>query len=129
MVYGKIIACVTGAKSSLEVVKVALCLSNPRTKLILLHIESHLDPAVMKKISAQLSEAKKLCEGMLSWEPRILESKDIKKAILSFAGKENPDAIIVGVLPRSRIGHAFHPGISDYLMAKSKCTVISVNVK
>ena len=121
--YNRIIACVTGAPSSIEVVKVALAISTPSTKLTLLHVVKKLDETVRKKAIKDLSRAKKESDGMSGCSHKFIVSSDVKKAIVSYAKEESADAIIIG-FSSSMLGN-----ISKFVLSKSPCTVILVRQK
>ena len=56
----------------------------------------------------------------------IVESTDVKKAIISFAKKNSCDVIVTGTIPRKGLLGFFLESISDYLVKKAPCTVILV---
>jgi len=56
----------------------------------------------------------------------IIESTDVKRAIISFAKKNSCDVIVTGVIPRKGLLGFFSESISDYVVKNAPCTVVLV---
>jgi nucleotide-binding universal stress UspA family protein len=121
--YGRIVAAITGADSSIEIVRVAHSLSTPSTKLTLLHVVKKLNEASKSKATKDLARSKKESEGMPGCSNKMIVANNVGRAIVDFAKNEQADLVVIG-FSSSLIGN-----ISKFVINNSPCTVILVRKK
>jgi nucleotide-binding universal stress UspA family protein len=118
--------CVTSATPK-EVVEAAMRLCSKDTKVQVLHVVHLLNDFVQKEVSNEfawiLDFFKKA--GIKS-DLNIVESTDVKNAIISTAKKNSSEVIVTGVIPRKGLLGFFSESISDYVVKNAPCTVILV---
>jgi len=121
------LVCVTAARTSKEVVKVATKLCFRKTKVFVLHIVQQLSKFTEDEVRKEFSWAVELFkkEGITS-HLEIVESPDVKEAIISTAKKHACDIIVTGTIPRKGLLGYFSESISDYVIKKAPCTVVLV---
>lgn len=124
--FKRMVLCITEATPK-EVVQVATKLCSKETKVYVLHVAYLRSDFVKKEVSAKFSwvidSFKK--EGLES-RLEIVESTDVKEAIISFTKKNSCDVIVTGTIPRKGLLGAFSESVSDYLVKYAPCTVILV---
>jgi len=125
--YKRMLVCVTASKTSKEVVKVAAKLCSRKTKVFVLHVVQQLSKFIESEVKKEFSWAVELFkkEGITS-RLEIVESADVKEAIISTAKKHACDVIVTGTIPRKGLLGYFSESISDYVVKKAPCTVILV---
>jgi len=125
--YKRMLVCVTASKTSKEVVKVAAKLCSRKTKVFVLHVVQQLSKFIENEVRKEFSWAVELFkkEGITS-RLEIVESADVKEAIISTVKKHACDVIVTGTIPRKGLLGYFSESISDYVVKKAPCTVILV---
>lgn len=118
--------CVTEATPK-EVVQAAIKLCSKETEVYVLNVVHLLSDFVRKDVSEKFSWATDLFKKAgLKSRLEIVESTDVKKAIVSFAKKKSCDVIVTGTIPRKGLVGFFSGSISDYIVKNAPCTVILV---
>jgi nucleotide-binding universal stress UspA family protein len=124
--YKKMLLCITEATPE-EVVQTAVKLCSNDTEVYVLHVVRLLSDFVRKEASDKFSWVTNLFKKAgLKSQLEIIESTDIKNAIISFAKKNSCDVIVTGTIPRKGVLGFLLESISDYLVKKAPCTVIIV---
>jgi len=124
--YKRMLLCVTEATPE-EVVQAAIKLCSKDTEVYALHVVHLLSDFVRKEISEKFSWIIDLFKKAgLESRLEIVESTDVKKAIISFAKKNSCDVMVTGTIPREGLLGFFSESISDYLVKNAPCTVILV---
>jgi len=124
--YKKMLLCITEATPE-EVVQVAVKLCSNDTEVYVLHVVHLLSDFIRKEVSDKFSWVTELFKKAgLKSQLEIVESTDIKNAIISFSKKNSCDVIVTGTIPRKGLLGFFSESISDYLVKKAPCTVILV---
>jgi len=124
--YKKMLLCITEATPE-EVVQAAVKLCSNDTEVYVLHVVHLLSDFIRKEVSDKFSWVTDLFKKAgLKSQLEIVESTDIKSAVISFAKKNSCDAIVTGTIPRKGLLGFFSESISDYLVKNAPCTVILV---
>jgi len=124
--YKKMLLCITEATPE-EVVQTAAKLCSNDTEVYVLHVVHLLSDFIRKEVSDKFSWVTELFKKAgLKSQLEIVESTDIKNAIISFSKKNSCDVIVTGTIPRKGLLGFFSESISDYLVKKAPCTVILV---
>ena len=124
--YKKMLLCITEATPE-EVVQAAVKLCSNDTEVYVLHVVHLLSDFIRKEVSDKFSWVIDLFKKAgLKSQLEIVESTDIKNAIISFSKKNSCDVIVTGTIPRKGLLGFFSESISDYLVKKAPCTVILV---
>ena len=124
--YKKMLLCITEATPE-EVVQAAVKLCSNDTEVYVLHVVHLLSDFIRKEVSDKFSWVTDLFKKAgLKSQLEIVESTDIKSAIISFAKKNSCDAIVTGTIPRKGLLGFFSESISNYLVKNAPCTVILV---
>ena len=126
MMYKRMLVCITEATPE-EVVQTAVKLCSSDTEVYVLHVVHLLSDFVRKEVTEKFSWVTDLFKKVgLKSQLEIVESTDVKNAIISFAKKNSCDVIVTGTIPRKGLLGFFSESISDYLVKKAPCTVILV---
>jgi nucleotide-binding universal stress UspA family protein len=124
--YKKMLLCVTEATPK-EAIQTAVKLCSNDTEVYVLHVVHLLSDFIRKEVSDKFSWVTDLFKkASLKSRLEIVESTDIKNAIISFAKKKSCDVIVTGTIPRKGLLGFFSESISDYLVKNAPCTVILV---
>jgi nucleotide-binding universal stress UspA family protein len=124
--YKKMLLCITEATPE-EVVQAAVKLCSNDTEVYVLHVVHLLSDFIGKVVSDKFSWVTDLFKKAgLKSQLEIVESTDIKSAVISFAKKNSCDAIVTGTIPRKGLLGFFSESVSDYLVKNAPCTVILV---
>lgn len=124
--FKKMILCVTDATPE-EVVKAAIKLCDKNTEVVVLNVVRLLNDLVKKDSSERFSWVlEQFKKAKLKGKLELVESTDVKSAIIEFAKKNKSDVIVTGTIPRHGLVGYFSESVSDYLVKKSPCTVILV---
>jgi len=124
--YKKMLLCITEATPE-EVVQAAVKLCSNDTEVYVLHVVHLLSDFIRKEVSDKFSWVTDLFKKAgLKSQLEMVESTDIKSAIISFAKKNSCDAIVTGTIPRKGLLGFFSESISNYLVKNAPCTVILV---
>jgi nucleotide-binding universal stress UspA family protein len=125
-VYKKMLVCVTEATPE-EVVQTAVKLCSSDTEVYALHVVRLLSDFVRKEVTEKFAWVVDLFKKAgLKCQLEIIESTDVKRAIISFAKKNSCDVIVTGTIPREGLLGALSESVSDYLVKNAPCTVILV---
>jgi nucleotide-binding universal stress UspA family protein len=125
--YKRMLVCVTASKTSREVVKVATKLCSRKTKVFVLHVVQQLSKYIENEVQREFSWAVELFKKeRIPNRLEIVESTDVKRAIISTAKKRACDIIVIGTIPRKGVLGYFSESISDYVVKKAPCTVVLV---
>jgi nucleotide-binding universal stress UspA family protein len=118
--------CVTEATPK-EVVEIAIRLCSKQTELHVLHVVRLLTETTKnqaeKSFSPVLNAFKK--EGLKS-ELALVESTNVKDAIINFVKKKSCDVIVTGTIPRSGLIGYFSENVSDHIVQNAPCTVVLI---
>jgi nucleotide-binding universal stress UspA family protein len=118
--------CVTEATPR-EVIDAAIRLCSKETEVYVLHIVRLLSDftkrAATEKFSWVVDSFRKA--GIKS-QLEIIESTDVKKAIVAFVKERACDVVVTGTIPRRGLVGFFAESISDYVLKNSPCTVILI---
>jgi nucleotide-binding universal stress UspA family protein len=118
--------CVTSATPK-DVVETAVRLCFKETEVHVLHIVHLLNDFVRKEVSKEFAWITEIFKKSgIKCDLDIVESTDVKNAIISFAKKNSTDVIVTGVIPRKGLLGFFSESISDYVVKNAPCTVILV---
>ena len=118
--------CVTSATPK-EVVEAAVRLCSKETEVHVLHVVHLLTDFAQKEVSKEFAWVIDLFKKTgLKCSLKVVESTDVKRAIISFAKKNSCDVIVTGVIPRKGLLGFFSESISDYVVKNAPCTVILV---
>jgi len=124
--YKRMLLCVTSATPK-EVVEAAVRLCSKGTKVCVLHVVHLLTDFTRKEVSKEFAWIIDLFKkARLKCNLEIIESTDVKRAIISFAKKNSCDVIVTGVIPRKGLLGFFSESISDYVVKNAPCTVVLV---
>lgn len=124
--YKRMLLCVTSATPK-EVVEAAVRLCSEGTKVCVLHVVHLLTDFTRKEVSKEFAWIIDLFKkARLKCSLEIIESTDVKRAIISFAKKNSCDVIVTGVIPRKGLLGFFSESISDYVVKNAPCTVVLV---
>ena len=124
--YKKMLLCITEATPE-EVVRAAVKLCSNDTEVYVLHVVHLLSDFIRKEVSDKFSWVIDLFKKAgLKSQLEIVESTDIKNAIISFAKKKSCDVIVTGTIPRKGLLSFFSESVSEYIVKKAPCTVILV---
>lgn len=126
MMYKKMLLCVTDATPE-EVVRAAVKLCSSDTEVYVLNVVHLLSDFIRKDAAEKFSWVVDLFKKAgLKSQLELVESRDVKKAIISFAKKNSCDAIVTGTIPKRGLLGALSESVSDYLVKNAPCTVILV---
>lgn len=126
MMYEKMLLCITDATPK-EVVQAAVKLCSSDTKVYVLHVVHLLSDFIRKDVTKKFSWVVDLFKKAgLKSQLEIVESTDIKNAIISFAKKNSCNVIVTGTIPKKGLLGALSESVSDYLVKNAPCTVILV---
>jgi nucleotide-binding universal stress UspA family protein len=118
--------CVTSATPK-DVVETAVRLCFKETEVHVLHIVHLLNDFVKKEVSKEFAWVTDIFKKSgIKCDLDMVESTDVKNAIISFAKKNSTDVIVTGVIPRKGLLGYFSESISDYVVKNAPCTVILV---
>ena len=118
--------CVTSATPK-DVVETAVRLCFKETEVHVLHIVHLLNDFVRKEVSKEFAWITEIFKKSgIKCDLDIVESTDVKNAIISFAKKNSSDVIVTGVIPRKGLLGFFSESVSDYVVKNAPCTVILV---
>ena len=118
--------CVTEATPR-EVVQAAIRLCSKETEVYVLHVVRLLSDFTKKEVSEKFFWVMDLFKKAgLKGRLEIVESTDIKGAIVSFAKKNSCDAIVTGTIPRKGLLGFFLESISDHVVKNAPCAVVLV---
>jgi nucleotide-binding universal stress UspA family protein len=118
--------CVTSATPK-EVVEAAVRLCSKKTEVHVLHVVHLLTDFVQKEVSKEFAWIIELLKkNGVKCSLKVVESTDVKRAIISFAMKNSCDVIVTGVIPKKGLLGFFSESVSDYVVKKAPCTVILV---
>jgi nucleotide-binding universal stress UspA family protein len=124
--YKKMVLCITEATPE-EVVRAAVKLCEKNTQVYLLHIVRNLSDFVRENASKEFSWATNLFKkAKVKSKLELVESANIKSAIISFAKKNSCDVIVTGTIPRKGLAGYLSESVSDYLVKNAPCTVILI---
>jgi len=124
--YKRMLLCVTSATPK-EVVEAAVRLCSKGTEVCVLHVVHLLTDFTRKEVSKEFAWIIDLFKkARLKCNLEIIESTDVKRAIISFAKKNSCDVIVTGVIPRKGLLGFFSESISDYVVKNAPCTVVLV---
>ena len=124
--YKRMLLCVTSATPK-EVIEAAMRLCSKETKVYVLHVVHLLTDFTRKEVSKEFAWIIDLFKkARLKCNLEIIESTDVKRAIISFAKKNSCDVIVTGVIPRKGLLGFFSESISDYVVKNAPCTVVLV---
>ncbi len=120
------VLCVTDATPE-EVVQAAVKLCEKGTEVTVLNVVRLVNDLVKKDTSERFSWVlERLKKAKLKGRLELVESTDVKSAIIDFAKKNKSDVIVTGTIPKRGLVSYFSESVSDYLVKKSPCTVILV---
>jgi nucleotide-binding universal stress UspA family protein len=126
MMYKKMLVCITEATPE-EVVQTAVKLCSSDTEVYVIHVVHLLSDFIRKDVTEKFSWVTDLFrKAGLKSQLEILESTDVKKAIISFAKKRSCDVIVTGTIPKKGLLGSLSESVSDYLVKNAPCTVILV---
>jgi len=124
--YKRMLLCVTEATPQ-EVVQVAIKLCSKETEVCVLHVVHLLTDFIRKEVSKEFAWIIELFKKTgLKCDLNVVESTDVKRAIISFAKKNSCDVIVTGVIPRKGLLGFFLESISDYVVKNAPCTVVLI---
>jgi nucleotide-binding universal stress UspA family protein len=124
--YKRMLLCVTSATPK-EVVETAERLCYKGTEVRVLNVVHLLNDFVRKEVSKEFAWILDLFKKSgIKCNLDIVESTDVKTAIISYAKKNYSDVIVTGVIPRKGLLGYFSESISDYVVKNAHCTVILV---
>jgi K+-sensing histidine kinase KdpD len=124
--YKRMLLCVTSATPK-DVVETAVRLCFKETEVHVLHIVHLLNDFKRKEVSKEFSWITDIFKKAgIKCDLDIVESTDVKNAIISFAKKNSSDVIVTGVIPRKGLLGFFSESVSDYVVKNAPCTVILV---
>lgn len=124
--FKKAVICLTEVTPP-EVVEVATKLCSREGEAILLHVVRRLSEFSRREAERNfrwaVEEFKK--KGFKKVKLELVESQDIKKAIVEFAERQKCDVLITGIVPpRGLLGRL--SSITDYILKKSPSVVVLV---
>ena len=124
--FKRMVLCVTEATPK-EVIQAAIKLSSKETKVYVLNVVHLLSDFIKNEVKEKFSWVVDSfrTEGLES-QLEVVESTDVKKAIISFAKKNSCDVIVTGVIPKKGLVGAFSESVSDYLVKYAPCTVVLI---
>lgn len=118
--------CVTEATPE-EVVQAAIRLCSKDAEVNVLHVVRLLTDFSRKEASDKFYWVMNLLKKAgLKSKLEIVESTDVKKAIVSFAEKNSSEVIVIGTIPRKGLLGYFSESISDYVVKNAPCTVVLI---
>jgi nucleotide-binding universal stress UspA family protein len=124
--YKKMLLCITEATPK-EVVQAAVKLCSSDTEVYVLHVVYILSDFLRKEVTENIWWVIDIFKKAdLKIQFKIVESTDVKKAIISFAEKNSCDVIVTGTIPKKELLGVSSESISDYLVKNAPCTVILV---
>ncbi len=124
--YKRMVLCITEATPK-EVVQAATRLCYKNTEVYVLHVVHLLSDFVRKEVSEKFSWVTDLFKKAgLKSKLEVIESTDVKNAIISFAKKKSCDVIVTGTIPKKGLMGSLSESVSDYLVKNAPCTVILV---
>ena len=124
--YKRMLLCVTSATPK-DVVETAVRLCFKETEVHVLHIVHLLNDFVRKEVSKEFAWITDVFKKAgIKCDLDIVESTDVKNAIISYAKKNSSDVVVTGVIPRKGLLGFFSESISDYVVKNAPCTVILV---
>lgn len=120
------VLCVTEVTPK-EVVEAAIKLCSRETEVHVLHVVRLLTDFTKREVSSRFSwVTDSFGRAGLKSKLEIVESADIKKAMISFAKKNSCDIIVMGTIPRKGLLGYFSESVSDHLMKNAPCTVVLI---
>lgn len=124
--FKRMAVCVTEATPK-EVIEVALRLCSGETEVYVLHVVRLLSDFARKEASEKFSWVTDLFKkaGVRS-RLELVESTDVKKAIVTFAKEKSCDVVVTGTIPRKGLLGFFSESISDYVVKNAPCTVVLI---
>jgi nucleotide-binding universal stress UspA family protein len=126
MMYKKMLLCVTDATPE-EVVRAAVKLCSSDAEVYVLNVVHLLSDFIRKDAAEKFSWVVDLFKKAgLKSQLELVESRDVKKAIISFAKKNSCDVIVTGTIPKKGLLGALSESVSDYLVKNAPCTVVLV---
>lgn len=118
--------CVTEATPE-EVIHAAIKLCSKGTRVYVLHVTHLLNDFVRKEVTKKFSKVVDLFKKVgVKSQLEIVESTDVKNAIVSFAKKNSSDVIVTGTIPKKGLLGYFSESISDYIVKNAPCTVVLI---
>jgi len=124
--YKKMVLCITDATPE-DVIKIAVKLCEKTTQVYVLNVVHNLSDFVKKDVSERFSWVTKLFKNAkIKSSLELVESTDVKTAIISFAKKKSCDVIVTGTIPKKGVAGYLSESVSDYLVKNAPCTVVLV---
>lgn len=124
--FKRMVLCITEATPK-DVVEVAIRICSKGTKVHILHVVHLLSDFVKAEVVEKFSwVVDSFKEAGMDGRLEIVESTDVKKAIISFSKKNSCDVIVTGTIPKKGLVGAFSESVSDYLVKYAPSTVILV---
>ncbi|MCS7131953.1 MAG: universal stress protein [Hadesarchaea archaeon] len=124
--FKRMAVCVTEATPK-EVVEAAIRLCSRGTEVYILHIVRLLSDFAKKEASEKFSWIVDSFRRVgIKSRLEIIESTDVKRAIVSFVKDKSCDVVVTGTIPRRGLVGFFTESISDYVVKNSPCTVVLV---
>jgi len=124
--YKRMLLCVTEATPQ-EIIQVAIKLCSKETEVCVLHIVHLLTDFTQKEVSKEFAWIIDLFKkAELKCSLKVIESTDIKRAIISAAKKNSCDVIVIGTILRKGLFGFFSESISDYVVKNAPCTVVLI---
>jgi nucleotide-binding universal stress UspA family protein len=118
--------CVTEATPE-EVIQAAIRLCSKDAEVYVLHVVRLLTDFSRKEVSDKFSWVMSLLKKAgLKSKLEIVESTDVKKAIVSFAKEKSSEVIVIGTIPRKGLLGYFSESISDYVVKNAPCAVVLI---
>ena len=124
--YKKMLVCVTEATPE-DVVQVAIKLCGKETDVAVLNVVHLLSDFTKREAMEKFSWVMELFKmAGLKSKLEIVESMDVKSAIISFGKKNSSDVIVTGTIPRKGLLGYLTDSVSDYLVKNAPCAVVLV---
>ncbi|KUO42750.1 MAG: hypothetical protein APU95_01670 [Hadesarchaea archaeon YNP_N21] len=124
--FKRITLCVTEATPE-EVIQAAIRLCSKDAEVYVLHVVRLLTDFSRKEVSDKFSWVMSLLKKAgLKSKLEIVESTDVKKAIVSFAKEKSSEVIVIGTIPRKGLLGYFSESISDYVVKNAPCAVVLI---
>jgi nucleotide-binding universal stress UspA family protein len=124
--YKKMVLCVTEATQK-EVVEAAVKLCEKNTQVYVLNVAHILSDFAKKDAEEKFSWVTGIFKkAKIKSSLELVESTDIKGAIISFAKKKSCDVIVTGTIPKKGVVGYLSESVADYLVKNAPCTVVLV---
>ena len=118
--------CVTEATPE-DVVQVAIKICSKETEVTVLNVVHLLSDFTRREAMEKFSWVTELFKKAgLKSKLELVESMDVKSAIISFAKKNSNDVIVTGTIPRKGLLGYLTDSVSDFLVKNAPATVVLV---